>query len=221
MKMAFSIQQKAKIALLLFCIMACTILIRVLEDKSLNSMNSAFVSMYNDRLVPAADLFYVSEILFEKRDLIEKHHRLNNTEDEQTAKLMAIRNFKIDSVLKKYSKTFLVSDEKSSLAQLKNRLITHQALEKDAIFNAQPNDVFAFEELNYSYKEILKNLSLLTKTQTLVGKELIKESESLYAGTKVYSAIQFALAILIGILIVSIIFASNVIKVKQEKFNLN
>lgn len=221
MKMAFSIQQKAKIALLLFCIMACTILIRVLEDKSLNSMNSAFVSMYNDRLVPAADLFYVSEILFEKRDLIEKHHRLNNTEDEQTAKLMAIRNFKIDSVLKKYSKTFLVSDEKSSLAQLKNRLITHQALEKDAIFNAQPNDVFAFEELNYSYKEILKSLSLLTKTQTLVGKELIKKSESLYAGTKIYSAIQLVLAIVIGILIVSIIFASNVMKVKQEKFNLN
>ncbi|RZK35180.1 MAG: hypothetical protein EOO90_29625 [Pedobacter sp.] len=221
MKMAFSIQQKAKIALLLFCIMACTILIRLLEDKSLNSMNNAFVSMYNDRLVPAADLFFVSEILFEKRDLIEKHHRLNNTEDEQTAKLMAVRNSKIDSVLQKYSKTFLVGDEKSTLHQLKQRLIAHQTLEKEAIFNAKANDVFAFEELNYSYKEILKNLSLLTKTQTLVGKELIKESESLYAGTKIYSAVQFALAILIGILIVSIIFASNVMKVKQEKFNLN
>ncbi|TCC93781.1 hypothetical protein EZ428_03140 [Pedobacter frigiditerrae] len=221
MKIAFSIQQKAKIALLLFCIMACTILIRLLEDKSLNSMNNAFVSMYNDRLVPAADLFYVSEILFEKRDLIEKHRRLNISEAEQTAKLMAIRNSKIDSVLKKYGKTFLVNDEKSSLQQLKQRLITHQTLEKDAVFNTKHNDVFAFEELNYSYKEILKNLSLLTKTQTLVGKELIKESESLYAGTKIYSAIQFVLAIVIGILIVSIIFASNVIKVKQEKFNLN
>ncbi|RZK54584.1 MAG: hypothetical protein EOO91_15670 [Pedobacter sp.] len=221
MKMAFSIQQKAKIALLLFCIMACTILIRLLEDKSLNSMNNAFVSMYNDRLIPAADLFYVSEILFEKRDLIEKHRRLKISVAEQTAKLMAIRNLKIDSVLKKYGQTFLVSDEKSSLQQLKQRLITHQTLENDAIFHANHSDVFAFEELNYSYKEILKNLSLLTKTQTLVGKELIKESESLYAGTKIYSAIQFVLAIVIGILIVSIIFASNVIKVKQEKFNLN
>jgi hypothetical protein len=221
MKMAFSIQQKAKIALLLFCIMACTILIRLLEDKSLNSMNNAFVSMYNDRLVPAADLFYVSEILFEKRDLIEKHRRLNISAADQTAKLMTIRNFKIDSVLKKYGQTLLVSDEKSSLQQLKQRLITHQALEKDAIFNAKYNDVLVFEELNYSYREILKNLSLLTKTQTLVGKELIKESESLYAGTKIYSSIQFVLAIIIGILIVSIIFTSNVIKVKQEKFNLN
>jgi len=221
MKIAFSIQQKAKIALLLFCIMACTILIRFLEDKSLKSMNNAFVSMYNDRLVPAADLFYVSEILFEKRDLIERNQLLGIPEAEKTIKLMSLSDTKIDSVLKKYGETFLVNDEKSSLQQLKQKLIAHQALEKEAILNNKINDSFTFGQLNKSYKGVLKELSLLTKTQTLVGKELIKESESLFAGTKIYSAIQFALAILIGILIVSIIFASNVIKVKQETFNLN
>lgn len=221
MKIAFSIQQKAKIALLLFCIMACTILIRFLEDKSIKSMNSAFVSMYNDRLVPAADLFHLSEILFEKMDLIAKHHRLGIPAGLQTEKLLALRNYEIDSVLKKYGKTFLVRDEKNHLEQLKYRLILHQTLEKETILNANSKDPYAFEQLNNSYKGILKNLSLLTKTQTFVGKELIKESESLFAGSKIYSAVQFALAILIGVLIVSIIFASNVIKVKQEKFNLN
>jgi hypothetical protein len=219
MKIAFSIQQKAKIALLLFCIMACTILIRFLEDKSLKSMNNAFVSMYNDRLIPAADLFYVAELLFEKKDLIEKHDVSGVANAEQTDKLITISNVKIDSVLKKYGGTVLVNDEKNYLQELKRRLSTHQELEKKAILSN--NTLFAFEQLDNSHKEILKNLSLLTKTQTLVGKELIKESESLFAGTKVYSAIQFALAIIIGILIVSIVFASNVIKVKQEKFNLN
>jgi hypothetical protein len=219
MKIAFSIQQKAKIALLLFCIMACTILIRFLEDKSLKSMNNAFVSMYNDRLIPAADLFYVAELLFEKKDLIEKHDVSGAANAEQTDKLITISNVKIDSVLKKYGGTVLVNDEKNYLQELKRRLSTHQELEKKAILSN--NTLFAFEQLDNSHKEILKNLSLLTKTQTLVGKELIKESESLFAGTKVYSAIQFALAIIIGILIVSIVFASNVIKVKQEKFNLN
>ena len=175
--------------------------------------------MYNDRLIPAADLFYVSELLFEKRDLIEKNHRLGVTETEKTTKLMAVHNLKIDSVLKKYGQTFLVNDEKSHLQQLTSKLAKHQELEKESILNH--NKPITFEQLNNSYKAILKNLSLLTKTQTLVGKELIKESEGLFAGTKVYSAIQFSLAIIIGILIVSIIFASNVIKVKQEKFNLN
>ncbi|MBB2146263.1 hypothetical protein GM921_12250 [Pedobacter sp. LMG 31464] len=220
MKIAFSIQQKSKIALLLFCIMACTILIRFLEDKSMKSMNNAFVSLYNDRLVPATDLFHVSELLFDKKDVLEKHHRLAVSETEQTAKLLSIQDFKIDSVLKKYEQTFLVTNEKNHLQQLKEKLIAHQQLEKQLISTTKSNEI-TFEQLNNSYKGILQNLSLLTKTQIEVGKELIKESQSLFAGSKIYSAIQFALAIVIGVLIVSIIFASNVMKVKQDKFNLN
>lgn len=220
MKIAFSIQQKSKIALLLFCIMACTILIRFLEDKSMKSMNNAFVSLYNDRLVPATDLFHISEFLFDKKDLLEKHHRLAVSETEQTAKLLSAQDFKIDSVLKKYGQTFLVTNEKNHLQQLKEKLIAHQQLEKQLISTTKSNEI-TFEQLNNSYKGILQNLSLLTKTQIEVGKELIKESQSLFAGSKIYSAIQFALAIVIGVLIVSIIFASNVMKVKQDKFNLN
>ncbi|MFD0940341.1 MCP four helix bundle domain-containing protein [Pedobacter boryungensis] len=220
MKIAFSLQQKSKIALLLFCIMACTILIRFLEDKSIKSMNNAFVSMYNDRLVPATDLFNISELLFEKMDAIEKHNLSVISETHQTTKLLVAQDFKIDSVLKKYEQTFLVTNEKNHLQLLKEKLKTHQQLEKQLISTSKGNKI-TIEQLNNSYKGILKNLSLLTKTQIFVGKELIKESQSLFAGSKIYSAIQFALAIVIGVLIVSIIFASNVMKIKQEKFNLN
>jgi hypothetical protein len=220
MKIAFSIQQKSKIALLLYCIMICTILIRFLEDKSVKNMNNGFVSMYNDRLVPATDLFHISELLFDKKDVMEKHHRSVILKTEQTTKLLVVQDFKIDSVLKKYEQTFLVSNEKNHLLQLKEKLKAHQLLEKQLISTTKGNEI-AFEQLNNSYRGILKNLSLLTKTQIEVGKELIKESQSLFTGSKIYSAIQFALAIVIGVLIVSIIFASNVMKVKQDKFNLN
>ena len=56
-----------KIAGLLFCIMACTLLIRFLEDKSVKNMNKSFVSMYNDRLIPATDLFFVAEHTYQKK----------------------------------------------------------------------------------------------------------------------------------------------------------
>ncbi|MFI5451489.1 MCP four helix bundle domain-containing protein [Pedobacter sp. UC225_61] len=220
MKIAFSIQQKSKIALLLFCIMICTILIRFLEDKSIKSMNNAFVSMYNDRLVPATDLFHISELLFDKKDILEKQQRSVILEGQQTTKLLDAQDFKIDSVLKKYEQTFLVTNEKDHLQHLKEKLKAHQQLEKQLV-SASKGDEVALEQLNISYKSILQNLSLLTKTQIEVGKELIKESQSLFTGSKIYSAIQFALAIVIGVLIVSIIFASNVMKVKQDKFNLN
>ena len=58
-------------------------------------MNNAFVSMYNDRLIPAADLFYVAELLFEKKDLIEKHDVSSVANAEQTDKLITISNVKI------------------------------------------------------------------------------------------------------------------------------
>ena len=57
MKFAHSIKQKTKVALLLFCIMVCLILVRILEDKSIKQMNNSFISLYNDRLIPATDLF--------------------------------------------------------------------------------------------------------------------------------------------------------------------
>lgn len=176
--------------------------------------------MYNDRLVPATDLFHISELLFDKKDILEKHQRSVILETEQTTKLLGAQDFKIDSVLKKYEKTFLVSNEKDHLVHLKENLKAHQQLEKQVVSSTKGDDI-ALEQLNDSYKSILQNLSLLTKTQIEVGKELIKESQSLFTGSKIYSAIQFALAIVIGILIVSIIFASNVMKVKQDKFNLN
>ena len=71
MKFAHSIKQKTKVALLLFCIMICLILVRILEDKSIKQMSESFASLYNDRLIPATDLFFIAEKLNLKKDLIE------------------------------------------------------------------------------------------------------------------------------------------------------
>ncbi|WP_199141686.1 MCP four helix bundle domain-containing protein [Pedobacter sp. ASV12] len=115
MKFSYSLKQKTKIALLLFCIMACTILIRVLEDKSIKDMGTSFVSMYNDRLVPATDLFMVAEKVHAKRHLLASHTAM----DLQQSKNI---DQSIDSLLDKYAKTFLVKSEKSQLQNLKNSL---------------------------------------------------------------------------------------------------
>jgi hypothetical protein len=50
---------------------------------------------------------------------------------------------------------------------------------------------------------------------------LIKDSEFAVSGTRIYSSLQLALAIIIGILIVAIVFASNVVKIPNDKFKLN
>ena len=224
MRSTHSIKQKTKVAVLLFCIMVCTILIRILEDHSIKNMGNAFTSLYNDRLIPATDLFYISESIYAKRFLIDNH--LNATAvDNQLGHKLAKHDTIIDSLLKKYEQTFLVKNEKNHLIQLKNKLIENKNLEIK-ILNI-PTSATSVTRLEFnkiaskSYQEIFTNLTALTKIQTKVGEELIKESTSIIAGTNIYSNIQLVLAVIIGILIVSIMFTSNVIKVKQEKFNLN
>lgn len=224
MRSAHSIKQKTKVAVLLFCIMVCTILIRVLEDHSIKNMGNAFASLYNDRLIPATDLFYISESIYAKRFLVDNHLNATAVDDQLNEKLSK-HNTTIDSLLKKYQQTFLVSKEKNHLIQLKGKLLANKNLEA-RILDISVNETAATRlEFNKtaskSYQEIFENLTALTKIQTKVGEELIKESKSIIAGTNIYSNIQLVLAVVIGILIVSIMFTSNVIKVKQEKFNLN
>lgn len=224
MKFAHSIKQKTKVAVLLFCIMVCTILIRILEDHSIKNMGNAFTSLYNDRLIPATDLFYISESIYAKRFLVDSH--LNSAEVDATlAQKLAKQNTNIDLLLKKYEQTYLVKLEKNQLKQLKTKLIENKAIEKTILqipSNATTETKLNFNKIaSQSYQEIFENLTALTKIQTKVGEELIKESKSIIAGSNLYSNIQLVLAVVIGVLIVSIMFTSNVIKVKQENFNLN
>jgi hypothetical protein len=229
MRFAYSIRQKMKIAVLLFCIMACTILIRFLEDKSVKSMNESFVSMYNDRLIPATDLFYVAENAYAKKSMIEE---FLNTATEQSfspaafKEQLAYYNRAIDSLIKKYEKTFLVKQEKEKLIVLKDGLESTGQIEDKILKFAANRDITNARKLydqegRASSKGTIQKLSELMRIQTQVGEELIKDSAFMVSGSKLYSTMQVALAIVIGILIVGIVFTSNVVKINNDKFNLN
>lgn len=228
MKFAYSLKQKTKIAILLFAIMACTILIRVLEDRSIKKMETAFSSLYNDRLIPATDIFYISEKLYAKRLLFETFIYSDNNKLSPSQLNDSLRAYdrKIDTLLAKYEKTFLVKNEKSHLTELKVKLLEGKVLEKNTLINAnslaKPDLRKMYETaLEKSFLDISALLSQLTKIQTMVGEQLQKESQDIISGTNLYSTLQIILAIIIGILIVSILFASNVVNLKNEKYKLN
>lgn len=229
MKVAYSLKQKMKIATFLFAIMACMILIRILEDKSVKSMNESFVSMYNDRLVPATDLFYIAENIFAKKYTLDSFLYSGNPEKKDVGLLktqFGKFNTTIDSLMKKYEKTFLVKQEKEQLKELKIRLIGSIAAEQHVIALSDSHSIEDGRKLyetvgRATSRRTLQQLTELMTIQTQVGQELIQSSASMVSRSKLYSTLQIALAILIGILVVGIISASNVVQVKNDKFNLN
>ena len=228
MKFAYSIKQKTKIAILLFLIMACTILIRLLEDRSIKKMEKAFSSLYNDRLVPATDIFYISEKLYAKRFLLETfvYSDQNKLSAQQLNDKLKAYDKNIDTLLAKYEKTFLVNNEKNHLTELKVKLLENKVLEKNILLNVKTLDKAALRKLydsnaEQSFLDISNTLSQLTKVQTVVGEQLKEESQKIVRGTNLYSTLQLLIAIVIGALIVSILAASNVVNIRNDKFNLN
>ncbi len=228
MKFAHSIKQKSKIAIFLFGIMVCTILIRFLEDKIVKDMNAAFISMYNDRLIPATDLFYLAENLYAKRYILESIIEDGPEAGRHKALLQRLRHHEdnINSLLLKYEKTFLTPLEKKHFEELKVQLKANHFLEEQFIKNqstlTSKELKTQFETIgNASFDEIAKTLTNLTNIQTSVGEELIKDSNYLVSGSNLYSNIQIFLAVLIGVLIVGIVFTSNAVKVVQKKYDLN
>ncbi len=223
MSFKHTIKQKSKIAIFLFGVMACTILIRILEDKSIKAMNNAFVSMYNDRLIPATDLFYLAENLYAKRYLIETMVEEESSDKKiELIKKLGSHDANINSLIAKYEKTFLTPQEKKHLEELKSQLKTNNEMENLLLTDKTVSNKEEFiKQTTASFNSIAKKLTDLTQIQRKVGEELIKDSNYVSSGSSVYSNIQFALAIVIGILIVAIITTSNVVKVANEKFNLN
>ena len=227
MKFAHSIKQKTKVALLLFCIMVCLIMVRILEDKSIKKMNTSFISLYNDRLVPATDLFFIGENIFIKEAMLESYilSELSTEDQDNISKFLILTNKKIDSLLLKYEKTFLVKPEKKHLIELKNNIIASRITEQQIVdihtIENTTNSRSLFKLLKNTYNATFTKLSDLTLIQSKIGDELIKSSKSIISGSNFYSTIQFVLAIIIGVLIVSILFTSNVISIKNEKYNLN
>lgn len=216
MKLGYTIKQKTKIAAILFGIMICTILIRIAEDKSIKNISEKIKSMYNDRLVPATDLFYISENIHAKQLSSDQYLQNKASFNSQT---IHIHNVKIDSLLKKYERTFLTVAEKKELAAFKLAYANHLLLEKQLYLNtALANNANAIEK---SYRNLFQKLNSLTKIQSQVGEELIKNVQTILNGTQVYTHLQYILSIIIGVLIMGLLMASKVVSVQSEKFNLN
>jgi len=224
MKFAFSLRNKLKTAFLLFCIMCCTLMIRFLEDKSVEKINDSFISMYNDRLIPATDLYFIAENLYYKNAILQELLLGNDAAEGSTMLVnMNKHNRKIDSVINKYELTFLVKQEKNYLNEFKKALLVQQRIEAKMLNMASAEEGRSIYESTgkKAVNQTLAKLSALIKIQSKVGNELIKGSRIFVSGTKVYSTLQVILAIVIGIMIVNIVSASNMVKITNDKFNLN
>ncbi|WP_276360350.1 MCP four helix bundle domain-containing protein [Daejeonella sp. H1SJ63] len=225
MKWAFAIQRKIRLAIVLAVMMLFIILFSMMESYNVNKISKSFSSIYEDRLIPAVDLYSISGHIHDKRNKLVSFIFTENMNAEQVKKSISSANNQLDRLISKYEKTYLVKTETNHLQNLKKNL---KLFERDEILliNAALEDKELARKLYLNttvkfYDELDKDLIELTRVQSEIGKELLAESIKSQASSEFISRLQLIIAIILGIIIMILILTDKQVVLKQEKFNLN
>ena len=225
MKWAFAIQRKIRLAIVLAIMMLFVILFSLMETYNVSKISKSFNSIYEDRLIPAVDLYAISGHIHTKRNKLVTFLFTGKISTEEISHALSSSNKQLDSLISKYENTYLVKAETNHLQNLKKNLKTFERDELLLINAASENKELAKTlYLNTSvqlYDELDKDLIELTKVQSEIGKELLAESVKSQLSSDFISRLQIIIAIILGLIIMILILTDKQVVLKQEKFNLN
>ncbi|MFT2010008.1 MCP four helix bundle domain-containing protein [Pontibacter sp. 13R65] len=227
MKWSFVIQQKLKIASLLGCLIVMVLLANFMWKKHMGSMNKSFSSIYKDRLLPATDIVYLTEHLYNKRLLMEHYLLITEAESEVAlVEQMQWHNRQVDSLIHNFESTYLVDQESKSLLGLKNKVEEYVRMENAILALSHEQGRAAgtamFEQEGKAvFMCTIKHLHELTRIQSEVGKELVGDSQHIVSSTNILSSLEVGLVLIIGLIVQVLIVSSRMVNIKPKNFNMN
>ncbi|WP_291403219.1 MCP four helix bundle domain-containing protein [Daejeonella sp.] len=225
MKWAFAIQRKIRLAIALAIMMLLIILLSLWESYNVNKISKSFRSIYEDRLIPAVDLYLISGHIQNKRNKLVSFLFTDKISVEEIKNVLSLENKQLDTLINKYEKTYLVKAETNHLQNLKKNLKIFERDELLLINASLDNKEFAKNlylntTINF-YENIDQDLILLTQVQTQIGKELLAESSKSQSSSSLISQLQIVVAIILGLIIMILIITDKQVILKQEKYTLN
>ena len=212
--------------ILVLCIFTGFIVLSgLIENHNLYKIHRDFSSMYADRLIPAAEIYFMSEQLYQRQLLLEALDA-DPQSNERILQTLRTEDNTIDSLLTAYEKTYLVHDESVYLDQFKQNLDNYMA-SKDRFLSMihgqsldEALDLFE-KETRILFETVIADLQLLAKIQPSVGEELINSSNADFASNNLLFYLRFSLTILISLFILLLIRTSGLTNQPQQKFHLN
>ena len=226
MKWTFVIQQKLKIAVLLGAIMCVVVLFNLILQKNISDINNSVNSIYNDRLIPATDIFHLSENLHARQLAMEMFlNRSDRDLHELRAELKRIDGNMFD-LIHKYEKTYLVDEESVFLNQFKDNMASYSKIEKQILLLSSQDRKSEGSKLyetegRAALGNTVSQLSDLTTIQSAVGSKLVDDTRGKITLSNYLSDIQLVLAIVIGAMITALVVSSKIINQPQAKFRWN
>lgn len=225
MKWAFAIQRKIRLAIMLAVLMLFIIIFSLLESYNVTRISKSFNSIYEDRLIPAVDLYSIADHIHSKRNQLFTFLFTDNITPSVIEKYISNENAKLDKLISKYESTYLVRAESNYLNSLKKNLTDYRRDELMLINIAKENKENArnlyLNTTDHLYNNLNKDLMRLTQVQTQVGRELLRESQNSQSSSGFISQLQIVIAIILGLIIMILVITDKQVHIRQEKYNLN
>ena len=225
MKWAFAIQRKIRLAITLAVLMLFIIIFSLLESHNVTRISRSFNSIYEDRLIPAVDLYSIADHIHSKRNQLFTFLFTNSISPEEIRIYIEEENLELDKLISKYENTHLVKAETGYLGTLKKNIRDYRRDELLLIKTAEKDKETArnlyLSTTIHLYNDLNKDLMRLTQVQTEVGRELLKESQNSQSNSGFISQLQFVIAIILGLIIMILIITDKQVNIRQEKYKLN
>ncbi len=225
MKLAFAIQRKIRLAIMLAVLMLFIIVFSLLESYNVTRISKSFNSIYEDRLIPAVDLFSIADHIHSKRNQLFTFLFTENISSSEIENYIKEENLKLDKLISKYESTHLVRAETNYLASLKKNLSDYKRDEllliETAVTDKETAKELYLSTTVHLYNNLTKDLMKLTQVQTEVGRELLRESQESQTSSGFISQLQFVIAIILGLIIMILVITDKQVNIPQEKYKLN
>lgn len=228
MKELYNLGPRSRLRLImsLFIVFTLLTLAGIAENRNLHKMNEDMHSIYADRLIPTAQLFGISEYLFENRLALWDLQAESGFSPERIWAQIETRNSQIDSLLEVYQRTYFVDEEHLFLNEfLRQR---GQYLKKEIALKRywQVGDYKTVrktmqESMLAEFDQMVLQLTKLTSLQTRIGQQLLKNSELGFQRNTFLYYLRLAITLLIGIFILVIIRTSRHLVPQEKNFRMN
>lgn len=220
-------RNKLKLTLGLLLLATLLFAANLFEKRQVASMDQSFLSIYEDRLVPATSIFEIRENLYRKRELLKDmlHPASQDIAAQQSE--LATCNLQVEHLLEAYKKTFFLEKESGVLLAFEQDLQTYDQLERNVIRELSSGNtpmasrLFDEDALPHFKTAVLK-LAQLNQIQSEIGKDMVSNSKKKLASFLLLSDLEMALILLFSVVAHILIYASrSLFRPRTEPFNLN
>jgi hypothetical protein len=197
---------KYRAALCLVALFGTSLLAMYFIRENVDAADRTVKSLYKDRLVPAQDISFVQEKLYQNELLVQEHISATAADvHTRAASRIGRHGAEVDSLVDKFAHTFLVNQEVKSLEKYRDYLSVHRHTQGQILRLSEQGakrEAAALyrDEGQRHFAQLMGTVHQLSSLQTSVGHELYDRSHQNLLEAGLLSYLVIGLTVLVCLL---------------------